>query len=90
MSINRGPELPGAVRLMKIPAATGNAAMQPVGARHHRQSLAFATATIQLQAACAARLPYSRQKSIAVAGPAGRGNATMMSMHAGIHRLQKR
>jgi hypothetical protein len=35
-------------------------------------------------------LPYSRQKSIAVAGPAGCGNATMMSMHAGIHRLQKR
>jgi hypothetical protein len=35
-------------------------------------------------------LPYSRQKSIAVADPAGCGNATMMSMHAGIHRLQKR
>jgi hypothetical protein len=35
-------------------------------------------------------LPYSRQKSIAAAGPAGCGNATMTSLHADIHRLQKR
>src|ERR1700675_106473 len=51
---SNGPELPGAARLMKIPAATGDAAMQPVGATHDRQSPAFATATIQLQTAYAA------------------------------------
>jgi hypothetical protein len=39
---------------MKISAATGNAAMQPVGATQDRLSLAFATGTIQLQAAWAA------------------------------------
>jgi hypothetical protein len=49
-----GPELLGAARLMKIPAAMGNAAMQPVGATHDRLLPAFATATIQLQAAYAA------------------------------------
>jgi hypothetical protein len=39
---------------MKISAATGDAAMQPVGATHGRLSPAFATATIQLQTAYAA------------------------------------
>jgi hypothetical protein len=33
-------------------------------------------------------LPYSGQKFIAAAGPAGCGNATMMSTPAGIHRLE--
>jgi hypothetical protein len=39
---------------MKIPAATGNAAMQPIGATYDRLSLALATPATQLQAACAA------------------------------------
>jgi hypothetical protein len=87
MSINR-PELLGAVRLMKIPAATANAAMQPVGATHHRLSPAFATATIQLQAACAATCHIHDKNQLQCPVPPAPEMRRMMNMRAGIHRRE--
>jgi hypothetical protein len=87
MSINRAG-LPGAARLVKIPAATGNRRDATYWCHARSPIAGVGNCNDSTPGRIRCDLPYSRQKSIAVAGPAGCGNAMMTSMHTGIHRLE--